>query len=96
MAKESKKKATGYDKYIDWKLFAIPVVLFFLILILPTSEGMKDVGAEYKVGPKVVVAYIIQGTCSTPPVPMPSSGSFSRPGSWSRTCRWGRFQKPAS
>ena len=60
MAKESKKKASGYDKYIDWKLFSIPVVLFFLILMLPTSEGMKDVGTEYTVGPKVVVAYITQ------------------------------------
>jgi solute carrier family 13 (sodium-dependent dicarboxylate transporter), member 2/3/5 len=60
MAKESQKKATGYDKYIDWKLFAIPVALFLLILMLPTSKGMKDVGAEYKVGPQVVVDYITQ------------------------------------
>ena len=58
MAKESNKKSTGYDKYIDWKLFAIPVVLFFVILILPTSDGMKDVGAEYRVGPTVVVEHI--------------------------------------
>jgi len=58
MAKESKKKSTGYDKYIDWKLFAIPVVLFFVILILPTSDGMQDVGAEYRVGPTVVVEHI--------------------------------------
>jgi hypothetical protein len=40
---EAKKKATGYDKYVDWKLFFIPVVLFFLILVLPTPYGMKDV-----------------------------------------------------
>jgi len=60
MAKQSKKKPTGYDKYIDWKLFAIPVALFFLILVLPTSDGMKDVGTEYKVGPKMVVEHIAQ------------------------------------
>ena len=57
MSKEKKLKATGYDKYVDWKLFFIPVVLFFLILALPTPSGMKDVGMEYKVGPKVVIKY---------------------------------------
>jgi len=60
MKKEKKKKATGYDKYVDWKLFFIPVVLFFLILILPTPSGMKDVGTEYKIGPKAVIKYLIK------------------------------------
>jgi len=60
MIKDTQKKATGYDKYVDWKLFIIPVVLFFLILILPTPYGMKDVGTEYKVGPTVVVNHISQ------------------------------------
>ena len=55
---EAKKKATGYDKYVDWKLFFIPVVLFFVILVLPTPYGMKDVGTEFKVGPKAVVNFI--------------------------------------
>ena len=58
MAAKKKEKATGYDKYVDWKLFIIPVVLFVLILILPTPYGMKDVGMEYKVGPKKVINYI--------------------------------------
>jgi len=52
------KKAGGYDKYVDWKLFIIPVVLFFAVLILPTPYGMKDVGTEIKVGPKAVVNHI--------------------------------------
>ncbi len=60
MKKEKKKKAAGYDKYVDWKLFFIPVVLFFLILILPTPSGMKDVGTEYKIGPKAVIKYLIK------------------------------------
>ena len=54
----AKKKATGYDKYVDWKLFTIPVALFFVILVLPTPYGMKDVGTEFKVGPKAVVNLI--------------------------------------
>ena len=55
---EAKKKATGYDKYVDWKLFSIPVVLFIAILVLPIPYGMKDVGTEFKVGPKAVVNLI--------------------------------------
>jgi len=57
---DAKKKATGYDKYVDWKLFVIPVVLFFGILLLPTPYGMKDVGLEYKVAPKAVLNHITQ------------------------------------
>jgi anion transporter len=53
MQKE-KQKARGYDKYVDWKIFIFPVVLFALLLIMPTPEGMKDVGMEYNVGPKAV------------------------------------------
>ncbi len=49
------KKATGYDKYVDWKIFSIPVALFFLILMIPTPDSMKDVGTEYKVGPQAVI-----------------------------------------
>ncbi|WDN90320.1 hypothetical protein BuS5_03291 [Desulfosarcina sp. BuS5] len=60
MAKEKKKKAAGYDKYVDWKLFIFPVVLLFLILLLPTPYGMKDVGTEYEVGPKFVVNFLTQ------------------------------------
>jgi solute carrier family 13 (sodium-dependent dicarboxylate transporter), member 2/3/5 len=57
---EAEKKVTGYDKYVNWKLFAIPVVLFFVVLILPTPYGMKDVGTEFKVGPGAVVNHITQ------------------------------------
>jgi len=55
---ETKEKAAGYDKYVNWKLLVIPVVLFFAILVLPTPYGMKDVGTEVKVGPKAVVSFI--------------------------------------
>lgn len=55
MAKSKIKKATGYDKYVDWKFFIIPVVLFFGVLAMPTPDGMKDVGTEYQIGPKAVI-----------------------------------------
>ncbi|WP_419663561.1 sodium/sulfate symporter [Desulfosarcina variabilis str. Montpellier] len=59
MAKKE-KKITGYDKYVDWKMFIIPVVLFFVLLLMPTPYGMKDVGTEYRVGPKAVIGHITQ------------------------------------
>ncbi len=52
-----KKKVTGYDKYVDWKIFCIPVVCFFLILFLPTPYGMKDVGTEYRIGSKAIINF---------------------------------------
>ena len=58
MADKQKKKTTGYDKYVDWKIFFIPVVLFFLILILPTPYGMKDVGTEFNVGPTRIINFV--------------------------------------
>ena len=60
MAGQKKKKETGYDKYVDWKIFCIPVALFFLILMLPTPGGMKDVGTEFKVGPERVINMLTQ------------------------------------
>ena len=66
MAGGNKKKGTGYDKYVDWKIFSIPVVLFFLILLLPTPNGMKDVGTEFKVGPMRVINMITQNLFEKP------------------------------
>ena len=55
---KKEKQVTGYDKYINWKIFIIPVVLLFAVLLMPTPYGMKDVGAEFKVAPKAVVNHI--------------------------------------
>jgi len=58
MTDAKKKKKTGYDKYVDWKLFIIPVVLFFLILYLPTPYSMRDVGTEVSLGTKTVINFL--------------------------------------
>ncbi len=55
---KKEKQATGYDKYINWKIFIFPVILFFAVLLMPTPYGMKDVGTEYKIGPKAVVNHV--------------------------------------
>ncbi len=60
MESTTSKKATGYDKYVDWKIFSIPVVLLFVFLFMPTPYGMKDVGVEYKVAPRAVVDFFTQ------------------------------------
>jgi anion transporter len=52
---QEKNKPTGYDKYVDWKIFIFPVVLFFVVLVLPTPNSMVKVGTQYKVGPKAVI-----------------------------------------
>jgi sodium-dependent dicarboxylate transporter 2/3/5 len=66
MAVEKKQKATGYDKYVEWKIFILPVVLLFGILMMPIPYGMKDVGTEYKVGPKAVVNYLTRTLFNKP------------------------------
>jgi sodium-dependent dicarboxylate transporter 2/3/5 len=67
MAAVQKKKPTGYDKYVDWKLFAVPVTLFFLVLLLPALDSMKDVGTEYSVGTKTVVEHITKNLFKVAP-----------------------------
>jgi len=52
--KQKSKKASGYDRYINWKLFIIPLGLLILMLIMPTPKSMMDVGVEYAFGPKYV------------------------------------------
>ena len=47
---QQEKPKTGYDKYIDWKIFSIPAALLLILLLIPTPYGMKDVGMEYKIG----------------------------------------------
>ena len=49
-----KKAATGYDKYINWKLFIIPLGLLILLAVIPTPKSMLDVGVEYSLGDKYV------------------------------------------
>jgi solute carrier family 13 (sodium-dependent dicarboxylate transporter), member 2/3/5 len=60
MAAKTTKKTTGYDKYVNWKIFIVPVVLLFAVLLMPTPYGMKDVGTEYRVGPKAVIGFITE------------------------------------
>ncbi|RJQ66522.1 MAG: DASS family sodium-coupled anion symporter [Desulfobacteraceae bacterium] len=60
MASTVKKKVTGYDKYVNWKIMIFPVALMFLIMLMPTPEGMQDVGTEYKVGPRAVTDFFTQ------------------------------------
>jgi solute carrier family 13 (sodium-dependent dicarboxylate transporter), member 2/3/5 len=51
---QAKAKLSGYDKYINWKLFAFPLGLLILLLLIPTPHSMLDVGVEYSMGPKYV------------------------------------------
>lgn len=57
---KTQTKVTGYDRYINWKLFSIPLGLLILILLIPTPQSMIRVGAEYSVGPQYVRQYLTQ------------------------------------
>jgi len=50
-----KAKATGYDKFVNWKLMIIPVILFCLVLALPAPKSMQEVGVQYEVGTPAVI-----------------------------------------
>ncbi|MBN1847825.1 MAG: DASS family sodium-coupled anion symporter [Deltaproteobacteria bacterium] len=58
--KTIKKKPTGYDRFINWKLFFIPLGAFFLLTIIPTPKSMVDVGVEYTMGPRYVRDFFAQ------------------------------------
>lgn len=61
MAKGAKAKpVSGYDRYINWKLFSIPTGLLILILIIPTPKSMLDVGVEYALGTKYINSFLAQ------------------------------------
>jgi len=48
------QKLAGYDRYVNWKLFSIPLGLLILLLVIPTPKSMLDVGVEYSLGPQYV------------------------------------------
>ncbi|MCF8068204.1 MAG: DASS family sodium-coupled anion symporter [Desulfobacterales bacterium] len=57
-AQIDKVKPTGYDKYINWKLFIIPLALLLVILSMPTPKSMLDVGIEYSMGSKYTMEFL--------------------------------------
>ncbi len=53
-----KETGGGYHKYINYKMFAIAVTAFVLLLAMPTPPGMRDVGVEYAAGEHRVLEFI--------------------------------------
>lgn len=62
---KTEHKATGYDRYIDWKKFLIPLILFAAIIALPVPDSMMKVGSEVALGSKLVRQDIAQQVFST-------------------------------
>jgi solute carrier family 13 (sodium-dependent dicarboxylate transporter), member 2/3/5 len=61
-----KAKLSGYDKYINWKLFSIPIALLLILIIIPTPSSMLDVGVEYSMGPKYAQEFFAQDLFQQP------------------------------
>lgn len=62
------KKASAYDRYIDYKKFAIAVLAFAAIVAIPTPSTMVDVAVESTYGEKYVLDFFTQelfGTTAT-------------------------------
>jgi solute carrier family 13 (sodium-dependent dicarboxylate transporter), member 2/3/5 len=55
-----KAKPSGYDKFINWKVFSIPLILLLILIIIPTPSSMLDVGVEYSMGPKYAREFFAQ------------------------------------
>ncbi len=97
-----KQKLAGYDKFINWKLFSIPLTLLILLLIMPTPASMLDVGVEYSMGPKYVKEYFAQELFQKPTTELEQwqvqmvrmmeqsvqMSSFGREGFLQRSQRW--------
>ncbi len=97
-----KQKLAGYDKFINWKLFSIPLTLLILLLIMPTPASMLDVGVEYSMGPKYVKEYFAQELFQKPTTELEQwqvqmvrmmeqsvqMSSFGREGVLQRSQRW--------
>ncbi len=60
MAEKSLQKPTGYDKYVNWKLFPIPLGLLILLLVIPTPPSMMDVAVESSMATKYVQEFFAQ------------------------------------
>lgn len=58
MTDQIKKKASAYDRYVDYKRFAVAVGLFVTILILPIPRSMMDVAVEYSMGRTYVLNFL--------------------------------------
>ena len=60
MTQQPKPKDTAYDRYVDYKRFAIAVALFVTILMLPIPKSMLDVAVEYTMGETYVLDFYSQ------------------------------------
>ena len=60
------KRVSGYDRYINWKLFSIPIGLLLIMLIIPTPKSMLDVGVEYALGDKYLNEFLGQELFNQP------------------------------
>ena len=101
-----KHKATGYDKYIDWRVFVFPVLILAAMLAMPASKGIKDVGTEYAVGEKAVVGHLARKMFNKPTADLEQwqlltarmmeksmrMGAMSREGFVSRDVKWCKSQ----
>ena len=57
MAIDSRHRATGYDRFINYKTFSVAVVAFVVLLAIPIPSSMLDVAVEYTAGESRVLDF---------------------------------------
>jgi len=57
MTSSEQRKASAYDKYIDYRRFSIAVFLFVVILLIPIPKSMLDVAVEFTAGKEQVLEF---------------------------------------
>ena len=60
MADIQTAKPTGYDKYVNYRMFSIAIGLFVLLLAIPQPASMRDVAVEYSAGENAVLDFYTQ------------------------------------
>lgn len=63
---KTKTTASGYDRYVNWKLFSLPLGFLILFLIMPTPGSMLDVGVEYALGDQYLETYFAKELFNRP------------------------------
>jgi len=66
MSESSKRERSGYDKYVNYRTFAIAAGVFVFILLLPMPASMLDVGVEYSVSSRMVRDHYAQDLFGKP------------------------------
>ncbi len=57
MARQPQVRASGYDRYVNYRSFSVAVAAFVIVLLVPLPETVQDVAVEFAAGDEHVVEF---------------------------------------